>query len=59
MKGIPSNEKIWLTRVFPNGEMYYITSKATRDCYYLYKDNDGTAKKIAKGKNPLELEARI
>ena len=56
---IPTTEKIWLTRVFPDGRLFYITSKASRDMYFLYKDVDGEVKKIAKAKSPVDLENKM
>lgn len=35
MTGIPKNEIIWVKHI--NGDdVYYITSKVTRECYYIY-----------------------
>ena len=40
INGIPKNEIIWVRRLTENGEVYYITSKESRDYYYLYKINN-------------------
>ena len=37
MTGIPNNEIIWLQRTSKDGTLYYITSKALRDTYYIYE----------------------
>ena len=54
--GIPRTEKIWVKRVAQSGEVYYITSKESREVYYLYRLKDKKAERIGKSKNPLELE---
>lgn len=56
--GIPKGEILRVTYTTRTGEVYYITSKPNRECYYLYKDEDGKAVKIAKGSNPPELEEK-
>lgn len=58
MTGIPGNETIWMQRKTMDGKTYYVTSKITRDTYYLYEVIDGVAKKIAKGPDPLTLEQK-
>ena len=59
VKGIPSSEIVWVTRTLNNGNVYYITSKKSRDYYYLYKLVDGAAKKIAKSRCPLDFDKQI
>ena len=56
--GIPKTERVWLTGVSAKNEKYYITAKENRDCYFLYKEKDGRAVKMGKGKSPLELERK-
>ena len=57
-KGIPKNEKIILKRLTTKGELFYITTTAAGDCYFLYKTENGTAVKIAKGSTPPSLEEK-
>lgn len=57
--GISRTETIWLTRTTLKGEKYYITSKENRDCYFLYKEENGKATKIAKAATPIILETNI
>lgn len=56
--GIPKSEIIWLKRLAQNGDTYYITSKETRDCYYLYKMENNKAIKLGKAATPIELEKK-
>lgn len=56
--GIPKSETIWLKRIAQNGDIYYITSKEIRDCYYLYKMENNKAVKIGKATTPPELEKK-
>lgn len=56
--GIPKSERIWLKRITSNGDTYYITSKETRDCYYLYKMENNKAIKLGKAPTPTELEKK-
>ena len=56
----PKNETIW-AQILNNGQLtHVITSKATRDIYYLYKvDNDGNLIKTkCKSSDPTELEKK-
>ena len=59
MTGIPSTETVWVTEVSASGVTYAITSKASRDKYFLYREEDGKAVKIASAKNPLGLNDKI
>lgn len=56
VNGIPKTERIWLKRITAKGDVYYITSKNTRDYYFLYKMENDKAVKLGKAKSPLELE---
>ena len=58
VKGIPKTERIWVKRITEKGETYYITSKDTRDYYFLYKMDGDKAVKLGKAKSPLELEQK-
>jgi len=55
IKGIPKNETVWVTQKTLTGNTYYITAKQQRDMYFIYKNEDGTAVKCGKGKNPTVL----
>ena len=59
MIGIPSNETIWVTLTDNLGDEYVITSKVTRDMYYIYRIEKDKAVKLGKNENPLELEKLI
>lgn len=58
VNGIPNTEQIWVIRKTDKGEIFYITSKETRDFYFLYKDENGKAVKLGKAKSPLDLEEK-
>lgn len=55
IKGIPANEKVWVTQKTLSGNTYYITAKEQRGMYFIYKDENGTAVKCGRGKNPTVL----
>lgn len=58
VSGIPKTERIWVKRITEKGETYYITSKDTRDYYFLYKMDGDKAVKLGKAKSPLELKQK-
>lgn len=51
MTGIPSTETIWEHIIEYDAE-YFVTSKKTRDCYYVYKKEGNKAVKLGKGDTP-------
>lgn len=59
MIGVPSNETIWVTITDDLGDEYVITSKSTRDMYYIYRLEKDKAVKLGKNENPVELEKII
>lgn len=59
MNGIPSSETVWVTTVSGSGATYYVTSKTTRDKYYLYVKENDKAVRIASSKNPLDFEEKM
>lgn len=59
MVGIPSAEIVWVTITDDLGDEYVITSKTTRDVYYIYRLEKDKAVKLGKNENPLELEKLI
>lgn len=59
MTKIPPSEIIWMRRLTADGREYYITSKATKDVYYIYEANNSGVTKLGKGSNPPELEEKF
>ena len=56
----PKGEYVWTSYYNPSDELLFIvTSKPTRDVYFLYEVVDGAFKKIGKAKSPLELEEKF
>ena len=55
----PKDERIWV-QFFDNDKQlkYIITSKQTRDMYYIYELKDKKFIKLAKDKNPKALESK-
>lgn len=54
MNGIPSTEIVWTT-IYVGNDVYFITSKRSRDCYYMYKLVNDKAQKLGKDEDPKEL----
>lgn len=54
----PKNETIWVQYAINNKVTHVLTSKATRDMYYLYEvgENDKLIKTKYKSTDPTELE---
>lgn len=59
MIGIPTKETIWAQHVTESGRVYYVTSTALRDVYYMYEVVDGKATKLGKASTPPELEKKF
>ena len=57
MTGIPKNEIVWV-RYINGNDIYYITSKITRECYYIYQIKGDRATKLGQAKSPLTLEEK-
>ena len=56
----PRGERVWTSYYNSTHElMFIVTSKPTRDFYFLYKVVDGAFKKLDKAKSPLELEEKF
>lgn len=52
----PKNETVWESFYDSSRELkFIITSKSTRDTYYLYELKDGEFKKLGKARTPPEL----
>lgn len=58
INGIPKSERIWVTHKTEKGETFYITSKESRDCYFIYKEEKGKAVKLGKASSPVDLEKK-
>ncbi len=55
----PKGEHVWVGYYNRSGDLLFIiTSKETRDWYYLYQLVDGTFKKLGKAHDPSELVAK-
>lgn len=59
ISGIPKNEMVWETVKNEKGETFFITSKEKREEYFLYNEENGKVKKIAKAKTPIKLYEKI
>lgn len=56
----PKGELVWNGYYSRSGELLFIlTSKESREYYFLYEYQDGEFKKLGKAKNPPELEERF
>lgn len=57
----PKGEVVWVRYCDTKGNpVFVITSKESRDYYYLYEVNeDGSLKKLGKAKTPTELESKF
>lgn len=56
----PKGERVWTSYRSLSGELRFIvTSKPTRDAYFLYEFLEGAFKKLGKAKSPLELEEKF
>ena len=56
----PKGEIVWTGYYNRSDELLFIvTSKETREFYYLYELVDGEFKKLGKAKTPSELEQRF
>lgn len=56
----PKGEVLWTSYFNSSHELtFIITSKSTRDYYYLYEAVNGEFIKRGRAKNPVDLEAKI
>ena len=56
----PKGERVWVGYYNRQGELLFIlTSKETRDYYFLYAVEDGKFKKLGRAKSPPELEIKF
>lgn len=56
----PKGEIVWVRYYDENGILcHVITSKVTRDYYFLYEVSGGSLKKLGKAKNPTDLENKF
>ncbi len=58
-KSIPNDEIVWETYVKDGNEKYIVTSKKTRDAYFIYEVSEGGYNKVGKAKTPPELDRYI
>lgn len=58
-QGKINGEFVWVEYYDKDGKpTFAITSKASRDMYFVYDITKPTPKKLGKAKNPLELERK-
>lgn len=56
----PKGERVWVGCYNQSHELkFIITSKETRDFYYLYELVDGEFRKLGRSKSPKELEEKF
>lgn len=56
----PKNEQVWVEYYTSSHKlMFIVTSKSSREFYFLYEMIDGVFKKLGKAKSPLELEEKF
>lgn len=56
---IQANEVRWVKYLNDKNEVQYIiTSKLSREVYYLYKVSDGNYEKLGKASSPRDLEEK-
>ena len=56
----PKGERVWVGYYTKDHNLIFImTSKESRDFYYLYELVDGSFKKLGRAKSPQELEERF
>lgn len=57
---IPKDEIVWVRGCDSNGTLrYIITSNKLRSHYFLYANENGDWKKIAKARSPSAFEGRV
>ena len=60
MRKISNGERVWTAYLDNSGKIrYLITSKATRDYYYLYECTEDGLRKLGRAQSPKELEERF
>ena len=56
----PAGERVWVSYFDKNKElMFILTSKESRDFYFLYENKDGSFVKLGRGKSPPDLLAKF
>lgn len=59
-KGFPKGERIWTAYYGKRGELLFLlTSKESREYYFLYEYTGTEYKRLGKSKTPPELEQRF
>ena len=57
--GIPKSEHAWVGYYDKSDNLHFVvTSRESRDFYYLYKVVDGKAAKLGRARDPTELVAK-
>ena len=54
----PKGETVWVQYIKDGEPVFIMTSKAIRDCYYLYQRADDGFKKLGRSKDPREMETK-
>lgn len=56
----PKNEIVWMHYYDASNNLrFLLTSKASRDYYYLYEASGGQLIKLGRAKNPMQLETKF
>lgn len=56
----PKDEIVWVRGCDSDGILrYVITSNKTRDCYFLYAQDNAEWRKAAKARSPISFEGRV
>lgn len=56
----PKGERVWVGYYNSNHELRFIlTSKESRDFYFLYELVEGNFRKLGKARSPMELEEKF
>ena len=56
----PKGERVWVGYYNSNHELRFIlTSKESRDFYFLYELVEGNSRKLGKARSPTELEEKF
>ena len=57
---LPKGEVAWIEYTVGGVPLFEITSKPSRDCYFLYEVlENGTLKKLGRGRTPRDLEEKF
>lgn len=59
IKGIPKSESIQITFKRDNGDTFITTRNVRTGAWYMYKEVDGTAKKLGQANDPTKLDEKF